>query len=89
MECKQIEVAGGITGGALGPFFWSPIFKKITKLVFGLLHAEFDAEQGAQNRVFFCDFTFRGLFRKILLFSKSKSGEMLLTGGRGELSGQL
>ena len=38
---------------------------------------------------FFCDFKFWELPRKILLLSKSKSGEMLLTGGRGDLSGQL
>ena len=38
---------------------------------------------------FFCDFTFFKLPQKILLLSKSKFGEMLSTGGRGDLSGQL
>ena len=38
---------------------------------------------------FFCDFPFFKLPQKILLLSKSKFGEMLSTGGRGDLSGQL
>ena len=38
---------------------------------------------------FFCDFTFFKLPQKILLLSKSKYGEMLLTGGRGDLCGQI
>ena len=45
--------------------------------------------QGGTVTRFFCDFTFLGLCQKILLLSKSKSEEMLLTGGRGDLSGQL
>ena len=45
--------------------------------------------QGGTVTSFFCDYKFCKLRQKILLFSKSKSGEMLLTGGRSDLSGQL
>ena len=45
--------------------------------------------QGGTVRRNSCDFTFFELPQKVLLIPKSKSGEMLLTGGRGDLSGQL
>ena len=44
---------------------------------------------GCTVTCFFCDFPFFKLPQKILLLSKSKFGEMLSTGGRGDLSGQL
>ena len=67
------------SGGRSTSHFWK---NKVLTKVGGLVG-------GCTVTHFFCDFTFLGLHKKILLMSKSKSGEMLLTAGRGDLSGQL
>ena len=47
------------------------------------------SKAGGHGNAFFCDFKFCKLCQKMLLLLKLKYGEMRLTGGRWDLSGQL